>query len=69
MSGRDGFGAERGSGRGRGRYAAGLRPVSESERISIADQIEAFQISDATGVCTSPPHVKELKIVSPPLLR
>ena len=37
-------------GRGRGgRFAAGQRPVSEGNRISIADQLAGFQASEETG--------------------
>lgn len=61
MAGRDGGrrpgrggrgeGPRGGPGRGKGgRINPGTRPVSESDRISIADQLEAFQRSDATGV-------------------
>lgn len=42
-------------GRGRGRLAPGSRPVTESTRIDISAQIEAFQRSDETGtdMCTN----------------
>jgi hypothetical protein len=52
MFGRDGgrsrnFGSPGGGGRGRGRMAAGMRPVSEGTRIDIAAALEEFQASDA----------------------
>ena len=43
-----------GRGRGGGRLAPGLRPVSEDARISIADQLEGFQRSQDTGGSCSP---------------
>ena len=43
-----GHGQARG-GRGRGRVANGQRPVSEGNRISIADQLAQFQAGDETG--------------------
>ena len=43
-----GRGANRG-GRGRGRLASGQRPVSEHNRIGIAEQLAEFQASDETG--------------------
>ena len=43
-----GRGASRG-GRGRGRLASGQRPVSEHNRIGIAEQLAEFQASDETG--------------------
>ncbi|KAL3693235.1 hypothetical protein R1sor_006886 [Riccia sorocarpa] len=48
MNGRDGAGAGRGGGRGRGRggISAGWRPVSEADRISIAERLEQFRASD-----------------------
>lgn len=36
-------------GRGRGRVANGQRPVSEDNRISIADQLAHFQAGEETG--------------------
>lgn len=47
-------------GRGRGgRFAAGQRPVSEGNRISIADQLAGFQASEETGNALSEgsPHM------------
>ena len=38
------------NGRGRGRVVNGQRPVSEGNRISIADQLAEFQSSEDTGV-------------------
>lgn len=49
MSGRGGPGDGRGGGRGRGRLRPGLRPVAENTRLSITEQLELFQRSDATG--------------------
>ncbi|KAL2634461.1 hypothetical protein R1flu_005940 [Riccia fluitans] len=48
MSGRDGGRGGRGGGRGRGRggISAGWRPVSEADRISIAERLEQFKASD-----------------------
>lgn len=40
-------------GRGRGRFANGQRPVSEGNRISIADQLAQFQAGEDTGLETS----------------
>ena len=42
-------------GRGRGGIAPGQRPVSETQRISIADQLSNFQRSDQTG---APPRLR-----------
>lgn len=39
-------------GRGRGRFANGQRPVSEGNRISIADQLAQFQAGDESGPVT-----------------
>jgi hypothetical protein len=47
MSGSRGMGD--GRGRGRGRMRPGLRPVSEEQRIDIAEQLEEFQRGDDQG--------------------
>ena len=37
-------------GRGRGRFTTGQRPISEDNRISIADRLAEFQASDDSGL-------------------
>ena len=54
MAGR-GRGREGAGGRGGGRLRPGQRPVTESTRLSITEQLELFQRSDATGECRGDP--------------
>ena len=61
-------GQGRGRGTGRGRLAPGLRPVTESTRINIREQLETFQKSDQTGILEPKASAAGLVILSQAVL-